>query len=277
MTKGVFFQVNFGLRFPLDFFAKSVNIRPKYGPDPYFSQKLRRSYMETQPIRAIPAAQAQEAVRTFMQRVYIWMAGGLSLTGFIAYYTAQSTSLMPFIAQNPFVFYGMLIGTLVLVIAMSAAINKISTPVAGGMFVAYAALNGFIFSTLFLFYAAETIYQVFFITAGMFAAMSIYGFVTRRDLTGWGSFLMMGLVGIIIAMVVNIFLKSSAVTYAVSFIGVFIFLGLTAYDTQKLKNIATQNPEATQSEKPAIYGALTLYLDFINLFLMLLRIFGGRR
>jgi FtsH-binding integral membrane protein len=233
--------------------------------------------METQ-FRAVPAVQQQEIVRSFMQRVYIWMTGGLSLTGFIAYYTAQSPSLMPWLAQHPGALYGMMFATLGIVIAMSALINKISATAAGAMFIVYAALNGFVFSTLFLIYAAESIAQVFFITAGMFGAMSIYGFVTKRDLTGWGSFLTMGLIGIIITMVVNIFLKSSAVDYAVSFIGVFIFLGLTAYDTQKLKGFALQDPEGAQrSEKPAIIGALSLYLDFINIFLMLLRIFGNRR
>lgn len=233
--------------------------------------------METQ-IRTIPSAQAQDAVRAFMQRVYIWMAGGLSLTGVIAYYTSQSPSLIKTLIQNSWIFFGMMIATLGIVIAMTALINRISATTAGALFIAYAALNGFVFSTIFLIYTMQSIAQVFFISAGMFGAMSIYGFVTRRDLTGWGSFLFMGLIGIIIAMVVNIFLKSSTVAYAVSFLGVFIFLGLTAYDTQKLKTMALTSPQQTnQSEKPAIIGALALYLDFINLFLMLLRLFGSRR
>jgi len=234
--------------------------------------------METHVQTMRTGVREQEAIRTFMQRVYIWMAGGLALTGFIAYYTAQSPSLMPLIAQNPWIFYGILIAELAIVIAMSALVNKISSTAAGGLFIVYSALTGFVFSTLFLVYTQESIAQVFFITAGMFGGMSVFGFVTRRDLTGWGSFLMMGLFGIIITMVVNIFLRSPAISYAVSILGVFIFLGLTAYDTQKLKRMALQNPEAvTRSEKPAIYGALTLYLDFINLFLMLLRLFGNRR
>lgn len=213
-----------------------------------------------------------------MQRVYVWMAGGLSLTGVIAYYTSQSPTLLNAIVYNPWILYGMMFATLGIVIAMSFAINKISPAVAGLMFIVYASLNGFIFSTIFLVYTAQSITQVFFITAGTFGAMSVYGFITRRDLTSWGSFLFMGLIGIIIAMVVNIFLRSSALGYVISFIGVFIFLGLTAYDTQKLKNWALADPKTTGgSEKPAIYGALNLYLDFINLFLMLLRIFGGRR
>lgn len=233
--------------------------------------------MQTQ-IRTVPAAQAQDAVRTFMQRVYIWMAGGLSLTGLIAYYTSESQTLLRAIVYNPWILYGMMFATLGIVIAMSLAINRISAAAAGAMFVVYAALNGFIFSTIFLVYTAQSITQVFFITAGTFAAMSVYGFVTRRDLTSLGSFMFMGLIGIIIAMVVNIFLKSSTLGYAISFIGVFIFLGLTAYDTQKLKNWALADPKTTGgSEKPAIFGALNLYLDFINLFLMLLRLFGGRR
>lgn len=233
--------------------------------------------METQ-MHTLSAVRAQENIRAFMQRVYIWMAGGLALTGLIAYYTAQSPVILNAIVQNPMIFYGMMIGTLLLVIVMSTMINRISATVAGAMFVAYAALNGFVFSTIFLIYTMQSIGQVFFISAGMFGAMSVYGMITKRDLTSWGSFLTMGLFGIILAMIVNIFLKSSAIGYAVSFLGVFIFLGLTAYDTQKLKNFAAASPQAAnQSEKPAIYGALSLYLDFINLFLMLLRLFGNRR
>lgn len=233
--------------------------------------------METQ-MNTLSAVRSQENIRAFMQRVYIWMTGGLALTGLIAYYVSESPAIINAIIQNPFILYGMMIATLVLVIAMSAMINRISAPVAGAMFIAYAALNGFIFSTIFLVYTMQSIGQVFFISAGMFGAMSVYGMITKRDLTSWGSFLTMGLIGIIIAMVVNIFLNSSALGYAVSFLGVFIFLGLTAYDTQKLKNFAAAAPEqANQSEKPAIFGALSLYLDFINLFLMLLRLFGNRR
>ncbi len=146
------------------------------------------------------------------------------------------------------------------------------------MFVAYSALNGVTLSIIFLVYTTTSIAQVFFITAGTFAGMSVYGFVTKKDLTAMGSFLIMGLWGIIITMVVNFFLKSPTVGYAISFIAVFIFLGLTAYDTQKLKALALSNPElAAATENPAIMGALILYLDFINLFLNLLRIFGRRR
>jgi hypothetical protein len=167
-----------------------------------------------------------------------------------------------------------LIGELALVFILSGAINKLSEAVATMLFVAYSALNGVTLSLLALVYTASSIASTFVITAGMFGAMSIYGYVTKRDLTSWGSFLFMGLIGIIIASVVNIFVASSAVSWVVSGIGVIVFTGLTAYDTWKIKALAA---EGTTGRKPAILGALTLYLDFINLFLMLLRFTGNRR
>ncbi len=233
--------------------------------------------METY-VRSLPGVDAQETLRTFMQKVYIWMTGGLVLTGLIAFYISQNESVIQVFVRTPAIFYGLLIAELVLVLVMSLMVNRVSATVAGAMFVTYAALNGLTFSVILLAYTAQSVAQVFFITGGMFAGMSVFGYVTKRDLTSMGSFLIMGLWGLIITMVVNIFLKSSTLGYVISLIGVFIFLGLTAYDTQKLKNIALSNPNLGEAgEKPAIYGALTLYLDFINLFLMLLRLFGNRR
>ncbi|MEJ2199610.1 MAG: Bax inhibitor-1/YccA family protein [Desulfuromonadaceae bacterium] len=186
--------------------------------------------------------------------------------------------MLQLIFGNKMVFYGLLIGELGLVIALSAAINRISATTASLMFLLYSALNGITFASIFLIYTQSSIASTFFITAGTFAAMSVFGMVTKRDLTGWGSFLFMGLIGIIIASVVNIFLHSPMITWVVSYLGVFIFVGLTAYDTQKLKRISQMGFADGQSRRKAvILGALTLYLDFINLFLMLLRVLGSRR
>ena len=161
---------------------------------------------------------------------------------------------------------------------LSAAINRLSATAAMMMFLVYSALNGMTLSIIFVVYTRSSIASTFFVTAGTFGAMSLYGHLTKRDLTSWGSFLTMGLFGIIIASVVNIFLKSEMVTWIVTYIGIFVFIGLTAYDTNKLKIIARQgfNDEETE-KKVGILGALTLYLDFINLFLLLLRVLGGRR
>jgi len=229
-------------------------------------------------IRTFGGVEVQDAVRSFMQKVYIWMTGGLVLTGVIAYQVAQSETMVRTIVTTRGLFLGLIIAELALVMAMSFLANRISGAVAGAMFVAYAALNGLTLSVIFLAYTSQSIAQVFFISAAMFAGMSVYGIATKRDLTAIGSFLIMGLFGIILASLVNFWLKSPAVSYAVSFLGVFIFLGLTAYDTQKLRNMALNAPEGVHaSETPAVLGALVLYLDFINLFLMLLRLFGKRR
>jgi FtsH-binding integral membrane protein len=171
-------------------------------------------------------------------------------------------------------------GELGLVFYLSARIQKIQASTASALFIGYSVLNGLTLSVVFLAYTSSSIAGTFFITAGMFGAMAIYGLVTKRDLSGWGSFLFMGLVGIIIASIVNIFLKSSGMSWMISLIGVFIFTGLTAYDVQRIKTIGEEGIMAQGTEaigKGAIMGALTLYLDFINLFLMLLRFFGGSR
>lgn len=220
----------------------------------------------------------QDAASIFLAKVFNWMAVGLGITGVVAYLTAF-TGLAVAIANSP-LFLVLAIGTLGLVFFLSARIDKIQASTASLLFVGYAVLNGLFFSTLFLRYTGSSIAGTFLITAGMFGAMAAYGLVTKRDLSGWGSFLFMGLIGILIAMVVNIFLQSPAVYWVTSMIGVLIFTGLTAYDVQKIKRmgeegIMTQGQEAIV--KGSIMGALALYLDFINLFLMLLRFFGGSR
>ena len=176
-------------------------------------------------------------------------------------------------------FIGLIIAQFALVIALSAAVQRMSAGMATGLFALYSVLTGATLSSIFIVYPIGSIANAFFVTAGTFLAMSVYGTVTKRDLTGMGSFLMMGLFGIIIAMIVNLFLKSTMMDFVISCIGVLIFTGLTAYDTQKLRQFGENTPldDATAVRRGVILGALTLYLDFINLFLMMLRLFGGSR
>jgi len=233
--------------------------------------------MESVPIRQ---TQTQVRVNTFVRSVYNWMAIGLGLTGIVAFYIVNSPSIMQLIIGNRLIFFGLIIGELALVFSISARVHKMQASTATALFVLYAALNGATLSVIFLAYTKSSIASTFFICAGTFVACSIYGWTTKRDLTSFGGFLFMGLIGIIIASLVNLFLRSSAMYMIISYIGVFVFVGLTAYDTQKIKNMALTQPadlEAGAVRKGAILGALSLYLDFINLFLMLLRIFGARR
>jgi hypothetical protein len=208
------------------------------------------------------------------------MAVGLGLTGVTAFLVANSPAMMQLIFGNRLIFFGLIIAELVLVFSISAKVGKMTASTATGLFVLYAVLNGLTLSVIFLAYTASSIASTFFICAGTFLACSIYGMMTKRDLTSMGGFLMMGLIGIIIASVVNMFVQSSGMAMVISYIGVLVFVGLTAYDTQKLKNMAMTQPDGLDAaviRKGAILGALSLYLDFINLFLMLLRIFGGGR
>lgn len=209
-----------------------------------------------------------------VRQVYAWMGLGLAITAMLAMVTVSSPGMLQAIVGNRMVFYGLMIGELALVFILSGAINRLSGTVATLLFLGYSALNGLTLSVIFIVYTADSIASTFAVTAAMFGAMSIYGYLTKKDLTSWGSFLFMGLIGIVIASLVNIFLQSSAVSWVVSGIGVLVFTGLTAYDTWKIKAMAAAGEEG---RKPAILGALTLYLDFINLFLMLLRFMGGRR
>lgn len=214
------------------------------------------------------------AQNALIRQVYAWMGGGLLLTALMAMATISSPALFNAIVGNRIVFYALIIGELGLVIGISRAINKISAALASSLFLLYAALNGVTMSVIFAVYTAESITSTFVITAATFGAMSAFGYFTKRDLTRWGSFLFMGLIGVVIASLVNIFVGSSAVSWIISVIGVIVFTGLTAYDTWKIKAMAAAGAEG---RKPAILGALTLYLDFINLFLMLLRLLGSRR
>lgn len=221
-----------------------------------------------------PATQVVVRQNALVRQVYAWMGVGLAITAFMALVTLSSPAILDAVLGNKLVFYGLMIGELALVFTLSGAINKLSAATATLIFVAYSALNGITLSTIALVYTADSITSTFVTTAGMFGAMSLYGYMTKRDLTSWGNFLFMGLIGVVIASVVNIFVGSSTVSWVISGIGVIVFTGLTAYDTNKIKIMAAQG---TEGRKPAILGALTLYLDFINLFLMLLRFTGNRR
>jgi len=228
----------------------------------------------------LKGTQTQILVNEFIRSVYNWMGIGLALTGVIAYYVSNDAGLQSLIFGNKLVFFGLIIAELALVFTISARVNKMKASTATSMFIIYAALNGATLSAIFLIYTASSITSTFFVCAATFIACSIYGMITKRDLTSMGGFMTMGLIGIIIASVVNLFIKSSAMSMIISYIGVIVFVGLTAYDTQKLKHMAMTQPsglEAGVIRKGAILGALSLYLDFINLFLMLLRIMGDRR
>lgn len=216
--------------------------------------------------------------KRFITKVYGWMSMALAITALVAMQVASSPVLIQTIVRNRLLFFGLIIGELILVGYLAGAIKSMSAKQSTLVFLGYAALNGLTFSVVFLLYTAESIASTFFITAGMFGAMSVYGWVTKKDLTKMGSLLMMGVIGLIIASLVNIFLKSEMIYWITSCIGVAIFTGLVAYDTQKIKNMNIIGNEGTEEDhKESIIGALHLYLDFINLFLFLLRFFGKRK
>lgn len=214
----------------------------------------------------------------FISKVYGWMAAALAITGLTAWWAASSHEVTQFFVANRGILIFIFIGQILLVGSLAGWINKMSSQVATIIFVIYAVLTGFIFSTLFYVYTTESLGATFLITGGMFAVMSIYGWTTGKDLTKFGSLLFMLLIGLILASIINIFLGSTMLYWIATYVGIFIFTGLIAYDTQKLKNMGAYVQEGTEEHrKGAIMGALSLYLDFINLFLMLLRIFGSRR
>jgi FtsH-binding integral membrane protein len=220
-----------------------------------------------------PALRA-EAASDALWVTYRWMTAGLALTGLVALGVASSPDALELLLGNRILFYGLLFAQLGLVVSFNAAAQRASTAVVAGMFFLYAALTGVTFSTLFLVYTAASIGGVFFVTAGAFAGLSAVGFVTKRDLSAIGRFAIFAVIGLIIASVVNMFLMSSGLQWLVSIVGVLVFGALTAYDTQKLKALFASG-EA--SANMPLVGALTLYLDFVNMFLFLLRIFGRRR
>ncbi len=224
-------------------------------------------------------AQTTSHVNSFILSVYNWMAIGLGLTGVVAYYIAGSEAMLNIIFGNKIIFYGLIIAELGFVFYLSARIQKISSGAATSLFLIYAALNGATMASIFILYTRSSIVATFFICAATFGVCSLYGMVTKKDLTSIGNFMFMGLIGIIIASVVNFFMQSSAIAMIINYVGVLVFVGLTAYDTQKIKQMALSQPADIDSQtvrKGAIMGALSLYLDFINMFLFLLRILGDR-
>lgn len=224
-------------------------------------------------------AVVDQGLRSYMLKVYNYMASGVALTGFVAAYLANQIMQNPELAQT---IYGggmgwvIMLSPLAMILVINFGVNKLSAFALQAAFWGFAGLMGLSLASIFLVYTGESIARVFFITAASFGALSLWGYTTKKDLTGWGSFLIMGLFGIIIASIVNIFMASSAMHFAISVIGVLIFAGLTAYDTQKIKEMYWEADGHELTSKKAVMGALRLYLDFINLFLMLLRLLGNR-
>jgi FtsH-binding integral membrane protein len=226
---------------------------------------------------AVPAAlPIPDRVTAFLVSVYGWMCAGLAITASTAWLVARSPTLVTAIAANRLVFWGLMIAQLGIVFVLSARVQRLAASTASLLFVLYSALTGVTMSFLLLVFTGESVATTFFVTAGMFGALAAYGTTTRRSLAGWGQFLFMGLIGVVLASIVGMFWHSDALQFVVSFIGVIVFTGLTAYDAQRLKAMATTTPEGDIGSY-AIVGALALYLDFINLFVMLLRLTGSRR
>ncbi|MGM9656528.1 MAG: Bax inhibitor-1 family protein [Alloprevotella sp.] len=223
---------------------------------------------------------AQSSALSFpalMSKVYLWMTLALVVTGMTAYYVASSPAILYAIVSNQIAFWGLFIGELVLVFVLSSRIMSLSFVTASLMFVIYSIMNGVFFSFILLAYTEQSIATTFLITAGTFGAMSLFGFVTKRDLSTMGRILFMLLIGLLIATVVNIFMKAEGLTLILNYAGVVIFVGLTAYDTQSIKQMLQEHGDKEGAEKIALLGSLSLYLDFINLFIYLLRFFGESR
>lgn len=218
-----------------------------------------------------------EGLRAYMLQVFSYMSAGLAMTALVALFASSSAGFMQFLFSSPLRYWTVTLAPLVVAVCLVSRISKIKPDTARMLFFTYAALIGLSLSSIFLLYSPKSIATTFFVTSSMFLSMVVYGYSTNKDLTGWGSFLFMGLVGLVIAGIVNLFLKSSAATLVMSGIGVIVFTGLTAYDSQVIKSYYMDSDETSLAEKKAIFGALTLYLDFIDLFLCLLRFLGDRK
>lgn len=222
--------------------------------------------------------QTEDLVRAFVLKVFGWMAGGLFLTAVVSMMTLNSEELLRLIVTNSWVFFGLIIVQLGLVIFLSARVQAMSAMTATMVFCAYAAFTGVTLSVVFLVYTSESIATTFLVTAATFGLTALYGFVTKRDLTAMGGFLVMGLIGLILASLVNLFFQNETIYWITTYVGILIFVGLTAYDMQKIKTMSSAlKGDGEAEQKAAILGALSLYLDFINLFLLLLRVLGKRR
>ena len=220
------------------------------------------------------AGEIDEGLRSYMLRVYNYMAGGLAVTGAVAYATANTPAILNFVFGNPIIYYTVLFAPLgIIFFGFRAVKSAAGTQI---LYWIFSVLLGLSLASVFLMYTGSSIARVFMITTGMFAGMSLYGYTTKRDLTGIGNFLIMGLIGLIVAMIVNMFLQSAAMDWALSVIGVLIFTGLTAYDTQRIRQSYNEADGSDVATRKAVFGAVHLYLDFLNLFLFLLHLFGGR-
>ena len=219
---------------------------------------------------------AAERVTAFLRKVYGWMSVGLAITALVALQVADSPAIVRSLVSNQFLFFGLILAELGLVFFLSARADRIAPGTATALFVTYAALNGVTLSFVLLAYTGESVASTFMVTAGMFGAMALFGSTTKRSLAGFGQFLYMGLIGLVLASLVGIFWHNDALQFLISAVGVLVFTGLAAWDAQRMKQMALAVPEG-QAGSFAIVGALALYLDFINLFLFLLRFLGGRR
>lgn len=217
-------------------------------------------------------------VSAVLKDVYLWMSAALIISGFAAVMTVQLPSLLSFLYSSPYTILGLFGAELLLVVVLTASLSSISFQTASILYILYSVINGVTMSSILLLYTKESIAGTFFITAGTFAAMSLYGYTTQKDLSTIGNLCFMGLIGLIIASIVNLFMGSSTLYWIVTYVGVLVFVGLTAWDTQKIKAMCMDlEPDTELTKKVALMGALQLYLDFINLFLYLLRIFGKRK
>ena len=260
------------------------NIAELKSAEPFYKQRKKNMDLEQFQKQVVNGTVEQSrwqtglALPALMRKVYTWMALALTITGVTALGVANSPGILTAIMTNKILFWALLIGELALVWGVTASINRISLTTATLLFVLYSVINGVTMSFIFLAYTYESIASVFFITAGTFGAMALYGYFTKSDLSSWGKILFMAVIGLIIASVVNIFIGSSMLSMILSYVGVLVFVGLTAYDTQTIKEMLSHAERADESaQKVALIGALSLYLDFINLFLYLLRIFGNSR
>ncbi len=226
--------------------------------------------------RAFTGPASAERVGLFLRAVYGWMCGGLAVTALMAYLIASSPALVVAVATNQLIFWGLVIAELGIVFYLSTRVTRLAPATASMLFMLYSALTGITISFVLLAYTGQSVFATFVVTAGMFGGLALYGTVTSRNLQGMGQFLFMGLIGVVLASVVGMFWHSSGLQFVISFIGVIVFTGLTAYDAQRLRNMALSMPDG-QTETYAIVGALALYLDFINLFLFLLQFMGSRR
>ena len=240
---------------------------------PYFI----RTDMENNYYYGYNTAAVEKATNVMIKNVYLWMCGALAITGLTAYYVASSQAILSWMFSNAWIMIALIVAELGLVIGLSAAINRISALTATLMFLAYSVVNGMTLCTFFLVYELGSIASTFFVTAGTFGAMAIYGSVTKKDLTKVGNLCIMAVIGLIIATLVNLVIKSTMMEMIVSGVGVLVFVGLTAYDAQKIKETFYGVAESEEANKFAVIGALNLYLDFVNLFIYLLRLFGRRK